>query len=376
MGEIPGPRTFPTIKSSVTMNKQNLRCWELKVGVWQATILVGSVMGLVLAAFALGYFSGQKVGLDQALASSVATVARLPIAVEQDNSALEAAGSEIYARLNDEAGLPGSPSAVTDEKKAAPGIPELGSIKTIEEAPLPTLDASDQQQFAEGVAKSQAALPGMDLLNQGLGNAKAVSGTEGVAVRVLGDLQVQQSPAPQVTIPTAGKAIELPLKAENTIAPVPTTKQESKAERLKAEKAEKAKEAAALREAALIQKKEKERLEKEKKAEERKAAAEKREAEAAARKLESASVPSSSQPGSGWYAQVAAPRLKSDADNMARRLRSSGFSVRIETAKIRGEEYYRVLAGPEGSRDQADRLVGQLKRESYLEGEPFVRMVK
>ncbi|MBN8550818.1 MAG: SPOR domain-containing protein [Deltaproteobacteria bacterium] len=48
----------------------------------------------------------------------------------------------------------------------------------------------------------------------------------------------------------------------------------------------------------------------------------------------------------------------------------------IEVARVRGDEYYRVLVGPEQNRDRAQRLVGQLKRESYIHGDPFLRVVK
>jgi hypothetical protein len=43
---------------------------------------------------------------------------------------------------------------------------------------------------------------------------------------------------------------------------------------------------------------------------------------------------------------------------------------------VRGEEYYRVLVGPEQNRVHADRLVGQLRSERYLAAPPFIRQVK
>lgn len=78
----------------------------------------------------------------------------------------------------------------------------------------------------------------------------------------------------------------------------------------------------------------------------------------------------------GWFAQVAAPKAKADAEQLARTLRGSGFPVVIENANVRGQQYFRVLVGPEGSRDQGERLIAQLKREGSVKGDPFLRSVK
>jgi cell division septation protein DedD len=77
----------------------------------------------------------------------------------------------------------------------------------------------------------------------------------------------------------------------------------------------------------------------------------------------------------GFFAQVAAPKRIAEAQDVARRLKKSGFPVVIETAHVRGEDYFRVLVGPEENKVQADRLVDQLKRESYLSGSAFLRRV-
>jgi cell division septation protein DedD len=79
---------------------------------------------------------------------------------------------------------------------------------------------------------------------------------------------------------------------------------------------------------------------------------------------------------SGYFAQVAAPKNLSDAESVARKLKKSGFPVIVEVANVRGEEYYRVLVGPEQNRVHADRLVGQLRSERYLAAPPFIRQVK
>lgn len=78
----------------------------------------------------------------------------------------------------------------------------------------------------------------------------------------------------------------------------------------------------------------------------------------------------------GWFAQVAARQKEVEAKQIAEKLRSSGFPVVVETADVNGERYFRILVGPEESKPTADRLVAQLKRESYIQGTPFVRAVR
>src|SRR5690606_24817653 len=83
-----------------------------------------------------------------------------------------------------------------------------------------------------------------------------------------------------------------------------------------------------------------------------------------------------SAPRKGWFAQVAARRKQSDAQSMARKLSDAGFPVAMEVARVRGEQYFRVLVGPVTDRSRADKLVTQLKRESYINSDPFARLIK
>jgi cell division septation protein DedD len=50
--------------------------------------------------------------------------------------------------------------------------------------------------------------------------------------------------------------------------------------------------------------------------------------------------------------------------------------VVVESASVAGQSFFRVLVGPEQNKVQADRLVSQLKSESYIAGNPFIRKVK
>lgn len=78
----------------------------------------------------------------------------------------------------------------------------------------------------------------------------------------------------------------------------------------------------------------------------------------------------------GWFAQVSAQNSKADADSLVTKLKSSGFKVFIEDANVHGEDYFRILVGPEDTRAHAEALVEQLSREKYLKGAPFIRMIK
>ena len=78
----------------------------------------------------------------------------------------------------------------------------------------------------------------------------------------------------------------------------------------------------------------------------------------------------------GWYAQVAAPKGLADAEAMGKKLKSAGFSVVVERAEVRSEQYFRLLVGPEATKATAERLIAQLKREKSIKTDPFLRMVK
>jgi cell division septation protein DedD len=78
----------------------------------------------------------------------------------------------------------------------------------------------------------------------------------------------------------------------------------------------------------------------------------------------------------GWFVQVSAPALESDAEVLSKKLRASGFAVIIEKAKVQERLYYRVLVGPEEVRLASERMLQQLLREKYIDKTPFIRHVK
>ena len=47
----------------------------------------------------------------------------------------------------------------------------------------------------------------------------------------------------------------------------------------------------------------------------------------------------------------------------------------VEQAKVRGENYYRIMVGPEMKRTLAERMLEQIAREEIVSGKPFIRKV-
>jgi septal ring-binding cell division protein DamX len=79
----------------------------------------------------------------------------------------------------------------------------------------------------------------------------------------------------------------------------------------------------------------------------------------------------------GYFAQVAAPKKLAEAEGVAKRLKKAGFPVLVESATVNGQGFYRVVVGPEDNKEQVDRLVKQLQKESLAgSSKPFIRRVK
>lgn len=70
----------------------------------------------------------------------------------------------------------------------------------------------------------------------------------------------------------------------------------------------------------------------------------------------------------GWFVQVGSFSKKSNADGLRKKLANAGFDVVVETGSGSGKPAYRVLVGPEGSREAATRLAGLLQKQQQLKG--------
>ena len=385
MASVPRPRTHPTVKPSVIMNKKNLTKWELRLGVWQVVAMIGVVTGCMTFAFCLGFFSGQSVGFETARASTSASSAKMPIVSDKGDATTavdvaEEAVSEVYAKLNDK----GAAKEMLPPADAE--IPVIGSIKEAElpqvvepeEAPpvveeakkavLPAPDASrDIGEVWDKKADAKAEAPVIE-------EKKAVvpDGAAPNAGMEPSGIQDVKDGSPAATVP--GTLTDAQKKAFEADAPAHVLPKEKSAEpAIKKEEAKKEEvKALPLKD----EKKDLKKLEAPAKIEVKSEkvvpapAVEAKKSPTEGARIVRGAIPK------GWFAQVAAPKKGQDAEKIASQLKRSGFQVVIEDAQVRGEQYYRILVGPENNRKEAEVLLGQLKREDYLQGEPFIRMVK
>lgn len=322
------------------MNMRGLRNIEVRFGVAHITALIGLVTGSLACAFYLGFYSGQDAGFDKALASSAVTSPRLAIAeTELSPEIADAIDSEIFARL-------GQGPDVSAEGASAP-LPTLESIRTSDEAPIQV--RAEALEEAERIEQQQLAAA-----------RSAASGAESRLAR--GDSKTLGMLIAEQGAPQREPAVAAPIEQ------VREAPQEVKTASLKPETVP-----AAQRRAAEPAPREQVKAPEAKPVD-----------KPAIAKVETKREPVTPKGSSfirktlpkGWFAQVAAPQAIADADRLAQALKGAGFPVVIEQANVRGQEYFRVLVGPEENRQHAERLVGQLKRESVVKNDPFLRVIK
>ncbi|MBN8550876.1 MAG: SPOR domain-containing protein [Deltaproteobacteria bacterium] len=342
------------------MNKRNLQQWELRLGLVQLVILLGVVTGSMACAFYIGFSSGRAVGFESALQTSLANAARLPIASENATTHEEPT-TDVYAKLSQPAGFDSETKEAAGKELDVP----LGSIKTTDAEPTghesaAFLDEAESIAATDrGATKGGSAALGVDSVYR---SNEAASKT---AKTALGQTASEQST--QVARATESK---------KTLGSLLEEKAQPESKKVEVEKVASA--ALAKNSQTEIVKSQPVAKVETAKTETVKAAAvpEKTTAKAVSTTKEKNSSLVRDTLPSGWFAQIAAPKKMQDANALAGKLKASGFPVMIEVARVRGDEYYRVLVGPEQNRDRAQRLVGQLKRESYIQGDPFLRVVK
>lgn len=356
-----GPRTQPTSKPLVAMNRRNLKSWELYLGLPQVVILLGIVTGSIASAFALGYLSGQRVGFDSARQIDLSGTSRLPIPETPELS--DESISKVYARLKDTT-PPASlveeePVSVTDAKADPPRT--LEPIRSGEEAPMELEVPERIQEINPRATKLLDSL----LEEAGVPSKEETADVVEETVEVSSDSELNEISEGALTLNT-----EMPETEVERIEPgVPDEPVVDPAVRV-------------ISPGRVVEKTETDII-KEIVSDKKVEPEVKPEQEVVTKKEEPSVQKQTSQTSKfmrakvirGWYAQVAAPRNLKDADTVASKLRGSGFPVVIESAKIGGQEYFRVLVGPEDSKELGSRLVSQLKRERGLRGSPFLKRV-
>lgn len=320
MRESGTPRTHPTVKQSISMNMKTIQHWEVRLGSMHVAILLGLITGSLACAFYFGYYTGQDAGYERAYAANVSQSVKLPIAVDKLPSQVpEEAVSEVYARLNDDvAKLPKMEEGIAlVEPTIVKDAPVPNSAVASDTAPqAPQVNQPSDPQVAIGENKAT-----LSDLASAQGERLVPDTNAKVSAAILTQPESKQVP---ITPPHA----TVQVKESSGVAKV-TVKPE------KQEKPEKTEKKMAGKPAAVTSKLSK-----------------------------------------GWYAQVAAPRLQTDAEAIAVKLVKSGFPVVIESANVKGQDYFRVLVGPEATRDRGERLVTQIKQDKSVSGDPFLRVVK
>ena len=324
-------------KSQASMNNSpnnsSRAHWELKLSSLHAIILVGLITGSMVASFYLGFLAGERTGFESGQEASTVHTARIPIPDREMDSSNEGSVSEdVYDQL---AAAPKAGSAQATEEE----LPALGKIESApaknladSEALLHAANAIKEMDAAQNLnsftspkmAEKTVVQAGLEEKTVSANSRLAGTGSAGVNIRDSATLGALDEPR---SLPAAVAAGETLKRLAPTAVPtaVPTA-------------------AAALPTPAAMPV----------------------DAESSAAAVRTI-LPK------GWYAQVAAPRKISEAQGLAMKLKRSGFPVLIERASVRGEDYYRVVVGPEKDRVQVDRLIGQVKREGF---EPFPRAVK
>lgn len=337
-------RTAPSVSGSPKVNRRQLRALEVHLGAFQLAVLLGLVTGSMACAFYLGFFSGQRVGYENALVGSASTLARFALNTKELNS------SEMIG--ND--GAESASALVKDERRTGPRA-SRESKDVFSGSDLNELSAAAKPKNETQVAIPPAVVGGGAIVGAAVQDqsaedskadpvaSKALPAPEDEVIRVYGNERTpKRTSIATLKEESRASAPPKPIKSE-VVSEVKVVKPQTQ---------QKPQVLASLQPEAKANRVE----------------------PSSTRRVES--VPVKSILAAGWYAQVAAPRKMADAEALANRIRKNGFPVSIESASVKGEAYYRVIVGPEDNKKQAQVLVEQLKSERSIQGEPFIRNIR
>lgn len=337
-------KTRPSVNQLPNMNRQNLERKEVRLGTIQIVGILGVTIGSIIAAFCLGFQSGRTLAYERTLTNSLASLPKLPIGDQESGADLgEKIVSEVYAKLNEQNETAPPPGSAAEEESS---FPELGTIKESENSKPESEDLGEVELEAPP-AKHAEKKPVAEekVVDEELSLEQEADESEELPKH--NAKPEEKTLAAVLNESKARKELEKKEEAKVEVKPTATSKPEP-TKVIEKPKVEKTPEPVATK------------IKEEKPKEEKK----------------TADSLTPKKVSTGWYAQIAAPKAIADANALSSNLRKSGFPAVIETAEVRGEKYYRVIVGPETSKTQADVLLKQLKRESYIVGEPFLRMVK
>ncbi len=342
--------------------------WEIRLGAPQVVVWLGLAVGALVGSYFVGFFSGQSVGFESARSASGVEVAKLAIHEELPERSSQNV-SAIYDKLTAPALMEESPKPVPEPKAKKGEEQEPAAVrvaKEIKSGDAVRNEGATPRVLGDGDSSGEVDLFDYDSAEATQGGDTAETPTEESTVRFLG---AKADGVTENSDKTLGAILEERLA-------------KARADGSRAEKAEAAVPVQPAKSEAKEEPKSDIKLDAKPAAKVKPVDEPKPVAPALPAVQESVAPPKSDSNfvkrvvPSGYFAQVAAPKNLSDAESVARKLKKSGFPVIVEVANVRGEEYYRVLVGPEQNRVHADRLVGQLRSERYLSGPPFIRQVK
>jgi cell division septation protein DedD len=314
------------------------------------TVWLGLALGSIVGAYFVGFFSGRYVGFEAARESTAGEIAKLPVPEAFHDNVIANPGG-VYDKLK-------SPAILRESVSAAASQPKSVDEKSLDEKPLQQAKSDLQPEAGSRTARivdeDAPATEGKSRtipLEDSSTNEQEVEQLFGDDISG-GELIIgADEPPAEAKVPGSVRMLGSgkPEGAKDTVAK--SEKVEKSASALLDERIASAKASAAAGVSA---------------ASDTKPSDKKSESGLLVRKV----VPS------GYFAQVAAPKKVAEAEAVAAKLKRSGFPVVIESASVAGQNFYRVLVGPEENKVQADRLVSQLTGESYISGKPFIRKVK
>ena len=328
-----------TGRPSMTSRRGNGRGWEIKLGPLQVVVWLGLAIGAIFGSYFIGFFSGRYVGFETARTASGVEVPKLALTEEFPDKP-QKGWDNVYGKLG------GSAVVGQDEKpeaNAKPQVPDQRIAKAVQEGKKESASESDDSSAAV-IAKRDPLSDQDAIFTQDLRKtdaiiddspSKEISG-KGGEVRVLGrEVDAVDGATTKEGASVVAKGSVIDEQAQEVVAKkAPVVDEEVAPAKPKTPTETKAKEP--VKEKVSVVK----RLPK------------------------------------GYFAQVAAPKTRGEAEELSNKLKKSGFPVVIEDNSTGRSPFYRVMVGPEDNKVQADRMLGQLKREKYLDGKLFVRQVK
>jgi cell division septation protein DedD len=303
-------------------------------------VWLGLAIGAVFGAYFIGFFSGRYVGFEAARTASGVEAPKLALN-EEFPEKNKKGWDDVYGQLGGSA-VVGSGGVGTDGKKPAevvkPQAPDQRIVKAVQES---------RQEVAQKAQEGESAV---------VVKRDAISDSEAIFTQDLGGSQavVDESPSKEIS----GKGGEVRVLGREGDVVEGTGAEREDGATAKGAVTETQPKEVGTKKAPVVQEE----------------APPAKVAKPAETKKEKVSVVK--RLPKGYFAQVAAPKTKGEAEELARKLRKSGFPVVLEDNSTGRSPFYRVMVGPEDNKVQADRMLGQLKREKYLDGKIFVRQVK